>query len=43
MANEVKKYLNNELKMIDTDYIMQYNHSQKEEYIERHNTLEEFI
>ena len=43
MANEVKKYLNGELKMVDTDYVMQYNHSQRAEYLEKHNTLEEFI
>lgn len=43
MAEEVKKYLHNELPMIDTDYIIQYNHKQRSEYVERHNTLEAFI
>lgn len=31
MANEVKKYLNNELELIDADYVLQYNQSQKNE------------
>jgi hypothetical protein len=43
MAEETKKYLNNELVLVDTDYVLQYNHTQKAEYIERANTLEEFI
>lgn len=43
MAEEVKKYLNNELPMIDTDYVLQYNHTQKLEYLEKGNTLEEFL
>lgn len=43
MAEETKKFLNGELPMVDTDYILQYNHTQKAEYIERSNTLEEFI
>jgi site-specific DNA-cytosine methylase len=43
MATEVKKYLNSEQIMVDTDYVMQYNHSQKAEYTERANTLEAFI
>ena len=32
MATEVKKYLNNELITVDTDYIMQYNHRQEAQY-----------
>jgi hypothetical protein len=43
MATEVKKYLNNELPMLDTDYVLQYNKSEKATYLERHNTLEAFI
>lgn len=43
MAEETKKYLNNELILVDTDYVLQYNHTQKAEYTEKANTLEEFI
>lgn len=43
MATETKKYLDGELIMVDTDYILQYNHNQRAEYYERANTLEEFI
>jgi len=43
MATEVKKYLNNELPLVDTDYILQYNHSQKVEMQETKATLEAFI
>lgn len=43
MATEVKKYLEGELVMVDTDYILQYNHTQKAEYTEKANTLEEFL
>ena len=43
MATEIKKYLNGELRMVDTDYVVQYNHTQKSEYLENHNTLEAFI
>ena len=43
MAEEVKKYLNNELTMVDTDYVVQYNHTQKSEYTEKCDTLEAFI
>lgn len=43
MAEETKKYLNNELVLVDTDYVLQYNHTQKAEYTEKANTLEEFI
>ena len=43
MATEVKKYLNNELVMVDTDFIMQYNGTQTAEYNERSNTLEGFF
>lgn len=43
MASEVKKYLQNELVMVDTDFIMQYNGTRTAEYNERKNTLEEFF
>ena len=43
MATEVKKYLNNELITVDTDYIMQYNHRQEAQYTERGATLEAFL
>jgi site-specific DNA-cytosine methylase len=43
MAGEVKKYLNGELTMVDTDYVVQYNHSQKADYITKADTLEAFI
>lgn len=43
MATEVKKYLNNELPMVDTDYVLQYNKGQKSEYVERSSTLEAFL
>tara|TARA_B110000977_G_scaffold195197_1_gene273187 strand:+ start:10904 stop:12109 length:1206 start_codon:yes stop_codon:yes gene_type:complete len=42
MAGEVKKYLQNELEMVDTDYILQYNHKQKAAYVERSTSLEGF-
>ena len=43
MATEVVAYLNGERKMVDTDYIVQYNHNHKVEYDEKINTLEAFI
>jgi site-specific DNA-cytosine methylase len=43
MAAETKKYLEGELPMVDTDYVLQYNHTQKAEYTEVHNTLEAFL
>ena len=43
MAGEVKKYIEGNAKMVDTDYIMQYNHSQKADYITKADTLEAFI
>jgi|TARA_B110000459_G_C16623457_1_gene503314 site-specific DNA-cytosine methylase len=43
MAGEVKKYIEGNAKMVDTDYIMQYNHSQKADYITNADTLEAFI
>jgi len=43
MANEVKKYLNNELIMVDTDFVMQYNHNQRADYTEKSASLEEFF
>lgn len=43
MATEVKKYLENDLPLVDTDYVIQYNHSQKSEYVEKRDTLEAFI
>lgn len=43
MAAEVKKYLNGELIMVDTDYVVQYNHNQRADYTEKTATLEEFF
>ena len=43
MATEVKKYLEGKLQMVDTDYVVQYNHQQKNDYIEKCDTLEAFI
>ncbi len=43
MAGEVKKYVEGNAKMVDTDYIMQYNHSQKADYVTKADTLEAFI
>ena len=43
MANEVKKYLHNELEMVDTDYILQYNHKQRADYISKQNTIEAYF
>ena len=43
MATEVVAYLNGERTMVDTDYILQYNHSKKSEYIEKTDTLEAFL
>jgi site-specific DNA-cytosine methylase len=43
MAAEIKKYLDNELITVDTDFVMQYNHRQKADYIERGSTLEAFL
>lgn len=43
MAAETKKYLEGELQMVDTDYVLQYNHTQKAEYTEVQNTLEAFL
>ena len=40
---EDKKYLDNELVTVDTDFVMQYNHRQKADYIERGSTLEAFL
>ena len=42
MATEVVAYLNGERKMVDTDYIIQYNHNHKVEYNENTTTLEAF-
>lgn len=43
MATEVKKYLNNELEMVDTDYVIQYNQSRKYEANTRESNLESFF
>ena len=43
MATEVKKYLEGKLQMVDTDYVVQYNHQQKNDYVEKCDTLEAFI
>jgi site-specific DNA-cytosine methylase len=43
MASEVLATLRGERKMVDTDYILQYNGTQKLEYTDNPNTLEEFF
>ena len=43
MATEVLATLRGERKMVDTDYILQYNGTQKLEYNEKVNTLEAFF
>ena len=43
MATEVKKYLEGELVMVDTNYVLQYNHTQKANYTEKANTIEGFL
>lgn len=43
MATEVLATLRGERKMVDTDYILQYNTTHKLEYEEQHSTLEEFF
>jgi site-specific DNA-cytosine methylase len=43
MALEVKKYLEGNQRMVDADYVVQYNHTQKSEYLEKSDTLEAFI
>ncbi len=43
MANEVKAVLLGQRPMIDADYMIQFNHTQTEQYIEKFNTLESFI
>jgi len=43
MATEVVAYLNGERKMVDTDYMLQYNHTKKLDYVEKTDTLEAFL
>lgn len=43
MATEVLAVLNGQRKMVDTDYILQYNGTQTEEYTAVENTLESFL
>ena len=43
MATEVKNVLENNRKWVDTDYIIQYNHTQTEEYETQTNSLELFF
>jgi len=43
MATEVLACLRGERKMVDTDYILQYNNTQKLEYTEKVDTLEAFM
>lgn len=43
MATEVKKYLENKQIMVDTDYIVQYNGTMKEEYVSKESTLDAFF
>jgi hypothetical protein len=43
MATEVLATLRGQRNWVDTDYILQYNTTQKLEYDEQKNTLEEFF
>ena len=43
MATEVLAVLNGQRKMVDTDYILQYNGTQTEEFTTAENTLESFF
>ncbi len=43
MATEVKAYLEGQRPLVDTDYVLQYNHTQKAEYSENRTTLEGFF
>jgi site-specific DNA-cytosine methylase len=43
MALEVKAYLEGQRPLVDTDYVLQYNHTQKAEYAEKKTTLEGFF
>lgn len=43
MATEVVEYLKGNRQTVNSDYVVQYNHSQKEEYTEISKTLEEFL
>lgn len=43
MALEVKAYLEGQRPLVDTDYVLQYNHTQKAEYSENRTTLEGFF
>lgn len=43
MANEVKKYLQNEQDMIESRYIVQYNHTQTHTIESESNSLENFL
>lgn len=43
MATEVLEYLKGNRSLVDTDYILQYNHTQKAEYTVAEQTLENFL
>jgi site-specific DNA-cytosine methylase len=43
MAGEVLAVLKGERKMVDTDYVVQHNHSQSEEYVAAENNLDQFF
>jgi site-specific DNA-cytosine methylase len=43
MATEVIAYLNNERKMVDSEYVLQYNHTRRLDYKEPQPTLEAFM
>jgi site-specific DNA-cytosine methylase len=43
MATEVVEYLKGNRSLVDTDYILQYNHTQKAEYSAKEQTLENFF
>ena len=43
MATEVVEYLKGNRQTVNSNYVLQFNHTQKEEYSEKGNTLEEFL
>jgi site-specific DNA-cytosine methylase len=43
MATEVVEYLKGNRPTVNSDYVVQFNHTQKEEYSEKGNSLEEFL
>lgn len=43
MATEVVEYLKGNRIMVDTDYILQYNHTQRVEHVSKEQTIESFL